>query len=185
MWISGESFDDHPGARNDEMMGMRQTTLKTYQQDSFTLPHFLAQVETILDGMVQSNRQTTKHKSKRLNKKRRAEKAENTIKHNIALIQKSNRLISNLDVYKILYEAEVNKSSSGATTNRNNDHKMRPVCTQSLLLPTELNCADLDKHKLKKIGLFSCYCCDNYRADKFCKLKENKQNLVNQKKYGC
>ena len=135
--------------------------------------------------MVQSTRQTTKRKSKRLNKKRRAEKAENTIKHNVAPIRKSNRLVTNLDITKILYEAEVDKSSSQATTTNNNDHEMRPVHTQSLLLPAELNCADLEEQQLKRIGLFSCYCCDNYRADKFCKLKGNRQSLVNQKKYGC
>ena len=61
----------------------------------------------------------------------------------------------------------------------------RPVWRQFVDLPTELNCADLEKSLCDRLGLFSCFCCDNYREDKVYMLKSQSQTEANQKRYGC
>ena len=129
--------------------------------------------------MVKHKKHPKKRKSRQLQEKKKiVNKARiNHIKQNISLVRKSSRLISNLDVTKTVQKVV----DSVRAINEYVDDSQRPLRTQSLLLSKELKCADLKKEQLKQLGIFSCFCCNNYQADKACKLKGKEQELVNKK----
>ena len=48
----------------------------------------------------------------------------------------------------------------------NNDNSRRTLSRQHIMkIPTELRCADMSKEANMRIGLKSCYCCDNFCMD--------------------
>ena len=57
----------------------------------------------------------------------------------------------------------------------------RPVHSQSELLATELNCTDTNDITRRRLGVFSCFCCNNYETDKVLSLNSWSQDVVNQK----
>ena len=53
------------------------------------------------------------------------------------------------------------------------------------IIPIPLRCADLSKESLMRLGIKSCFCCDNFRTD--CALKPQlvRQDDASYQKYGC
>ena len=52
----------------------------------------------------------------------------------------------------------------------------RPFRQQEVKLKTKLNCADLTKDLIEKLGMTSCFHCDSFPADRFfCLLVQNKK----------
>ena len=78
---------------------------------------------------------------------------------------------------------------SSVTTSELEGHiipgQQRPIRYQLLVIPTQYTCGVFTESKCIRLGLFSCYCCNNYRKDKLLFLKGRKQDEVNAKKYGC
>ena len=89
--------------------------------------------------------------------------------------------MSNLDVTKTVHKVVDSVQAIDADV----DDNQRPFCTQYIFLSKELKFTYVKEEQSKQLGIFSCFCCDNYQADKACKLKGNEQELVNQKQYGC
>ena len=130
--------------------------------------------------MVNGSERGTKRKSKRLRPSTSTSKADNDNNDTKVTIRKSSRLISSL---------EVKKCTSLATTPEvnimENGKNLRPSRQQYLLLPTELRCADISHKTSIRLGVQSCFCCDNFRLDKVFLANDATQENVSAKKYGC
>ena len=62
----------------------------------------------------------------------------------------------------------------------------RPLRQQTENLPHKLNCSDISKDISSRLGVRSCFCCDNFRNDRGLFLPPGvAQDSVSQKKYGC
>ena len=94
--------------------------------------------------MAKHKKHPKKRKSRQLQEKKKiVNKARiNHIKQNISPVQKSSRLISNLDVTKTVQKVV----DSVQAINEYVDDSQRPLRTQSLFLSKELKCADLKKN---------------------------------------
>ena len=130
--------------------------------------------------MVNGSERGTKRKSKRLRPRTSTSKADNDNNDTKVTIRKSSRLISSL---------EVKKCTSLATTPEvnimENGKNLRPSRQQYLLLPTELRCADISHKTSIRLGVQSCFCCNNFRLDKVFLANDATQDNVSVKKYGC
>ena len=53
------------------------------------------------------------------------------------------------------------------------------------IIPITLQCADLSKESLMRLGIKSCFCCDNFWTDHALKLQLVRQDDASYQKYGC
>ena len=108
-----------------------------------------------------------KRRSKRIISKAKNVKNAPTKKINIA-IRSSERIT------KKLLQLDSHEKEKGINVARKPVENItsRPVRQQFLNLPIELTCADLERQVCDRLGIFSCFCCDNYREDRACLLKK-------------
>ena len=76
------------------------------------------------------------------------------------------------------------ESTESLSQNQTIDDDQRPIRYQYYLCPQEFTCADFSKLQCSQYGLFSCFCCDNFRENKPF-LRSSNQVDANPKKYGC
>ena len=132
--------------------------------------------------MVKATKRPTKRKSKRLRDKSRLLKdAQPKVPPSVP-VRKSKRITASLLSLK-----KINVGSAPDLCQEivNDDEpRPRPVRLKQIDLPTFLHCADLKRETMKRLGLKSCFCCDNFRTDRVFMSPGTTADL-NLKKYGC
>ena len=81
-------------------------------------------------------------------------------------------------------ERKLEFTESSLSQNQTIDDDQRPIQYQYYLCPQEFTCADFSKLQCSQYGLFSCFCCDNFRENKPF-LRSSNQVDANPKEYGC
>ena len=131
--------------------------------------------------MAKRKRKATKRRSNRLKSKATKVTPPNNSKHDNLIVRKSNRL----------KETPAHEQQHVEATQQCMCHQnvhiptRRPCRQQEVKLKTKMNCAQLSLNLHRRLGLGSCYHCDNFRADKFCFPIGTKQEDVNKRNYRC
>ena len=125
--------------------------------------------------------------SKRIIRKAKIQKNNN--KKNNAILcpsKKSKRIILNHQKNTSRTVCDDRHDMPGSSKNvQTNQHGRQLWSHQIIKLPTELYCADISRDLNHRLGLKSCYCCDNFRSDRIFLPPDTKQETASIKKYQC
>ena len=130
--------------------------------------------------MAKRSRRVTKRKSNRLRSKTQSPQRKTNDNTTNEATRKSNRLLASIEAKKFPSLSTIPEHQcvqDGLTG--------RPSRQQCDILPTKIRCADISKESSMRLGIKSCFCCDNFRSDKPFLPKNVRQEDVSAKKYGC
>ena len=134
--------------------------------------------------MAKQRKKPKKRQSKRLKAKSNATKVQKHPVRTKLPIRKSSRLIqSHHD--QIVISTKIPTTSTCIERSIHPDTERPRRWSQIYNLPTKMCCADISREALVRVGLNSCYRCDNFRSDRPFMAPGTKQENTCRQRYDC